>query len=274
MALGILQQRSNEQPGEGEIEPPSQIDLESILLASLHHVHIFRPQSSSSLLATLQSLDIYLLDTTRHHSSTRPLNAIIIDSASAFIWQDRLRDEVSRIEEIGRSPAEVQSEREQKQSFYISDLYGELIKELKRLQRVFSCSVIYTTILWSGKGNNLQHPQSYHPSGPFDLYNPPVVSNKTPAIRSSLPAPWGSFPALRLVVQRDAVRPFPPGMTVREALREASMRQEIVAQGKFSTWVNGWGREEWSRRMEDGVERLNGGMFAFYSRKDGVYISS
>ncbi|RJE17674.1 hypothetical protein PHISCL_09986 [Aspergillus sclerotialis] len=267
----ILQQRFKEQPED--IQLPSQVDLDSILIASLQHVHIFRPQSSSSLLATLHTLDTYLLDTTRHHSSTRPLHTIIIDSASSFIWQDRLRDEVSRIEEIGRPPAEVEFEREQKQSFYLSDLYAELIKELKRLQRIFSCSVIYTTMLWSGKGNSSQHPQSYHPSGPFDLYNPPVVSNKTPAFRSSLPPPWGSFPLLRLVVQRDPVRPFAPGVTVREAEGDAGKRQEIVAQGKFSGWVNGWGREEWSRRMEDAVEKLNGGMFAFYSSRDGVYIS-
>lgn len=266
----ILQQRF-QQPEDIE---PNQVDLESILMASLHHVHIFRPQSSSSLLATLHSLVTYLLDTTRHHSSTRKLDSVIIDSASAFIWEDRLRDEVSRIEDIGRPSTEVEFEREQKQSFYLSDLYAEISKELKELQRIFSCSIIYTTILWSGKGNSSQHPQSYHPSGPFDLYNPPVVSNKTPAFRSSLPPPWGTFPLLRLVVQRDSVRPFPPGMTVREAEGDAGKRQEIVTQGKFSAWVNGWGREEWSRKMEDGVEKLNGGMFTFYSRKDGVYISS
>lgn len=266
VARGILQERLREQPGG--IKPS---DIECILLASLQHVHVFRPQSSSSLLATLHNLDTYLFDLSRHLSSNRPLQAIIIDSASAFFWQDRLRDEISRTEEIGRPLADLERDREQKQSFYQADLYAELVKELKRLQLRFSCAVIYSTMTWTGKSSASLHAQSHRPSGPFDLYNPPVFS-KTPALRPSLPAPWGTFPTLRLLVQRDSVRPFPPSMTARDAEQDAAMRHEVVRQGKFSGWVNGWGQEEWPRRVVDGVERLNGGMFVFYARGQGVEI--
>lgn len=267
VARGILHRRLRDQPET--IEPAH---LEAILLTSLQHVHVLRPQSSSSLLATFHSLDTYLFDLSRHVSSNRRLHAIIIDSASAFFWQDRLRDEVARIEDIGRPLAGIEREREQKQSFYISDLYAELVKELKRLQRRFSCAIIFTTTSLTGKTSSSHHTQSYQTSGPFDLYNPPAPPTKTPALRPFLPAPWGTFPTLRLVVQRDAVRPFPPNITVHNAERDAANRHEVVKQGKFSGWVNGWGQEEWPSRVVDGIDGLNGGMFVFYARSEGVDI--
>ncbi|OJJ36448.1 hypothetical protein ASPWEDRAFT_181455 [Aspergillus wentii DTO 134E9] len=249
-------------------------EIETIIVTSLQHVHMLRPQSSSSLLSTLQKLETYLFDLPRHFSSNRPLHAILIDSASAFFWQDKLRDEVARIEDIGRPPAEVERERSQKQSFYLLDVYVDLVKELKRLQRQFSCVVVYTTIAWSGKSvGGPGHGQPHNPSGPFDLYVPPVPSvPKTPSFRSSLPAPWGTFPTLRLVVQRDVVRPFPPLMTPHEAQRDATMRQEMVVQGRFSGWVNGWGREDWPRRVTEGIEWRNNGMFTFNITRSGVDI--
>lgn len=60
-------------------------------------------------------------------------------------------------------------------------------------------------------------------------------------------------------------------MTIHDTERDAAMRHEVVLQGKFSGWVNGWGRDEWPSRIVDGVERANGGMFAFYVKTNGVY---
>lgn len=257
VAKDIVQKNRRDSPG---------LEIEPSLTAALQHVHIFRPQSSSSLLATLQTLDTYLLDTSRHFSSERPLHAILIDSATAFFWQDKLRDEVSRTENIGRPLAELEHEREQKQTFYLADLYSELANELKRLQRRFTCTVIFTTVSWAGKST----PHDTLHTGPFDLYASPPSAPNTPSLRPSLPSPWGTFPHLRLVVQRDTVRPFPPGMTARDAERDAPMRHEVVVQGKFSGWVNGWGREEWPRRVAEGVERT--GMFVFHVGRNAVDI--
>lgn len=125
--------------------------VESLLLSALHHVHVFRPQSSLSLLATLKYLDAYLLDLNCHFSSSRPLHAILLDSANAFFWQDKLRDEVARIEEIGRSSAEIEREREQNRSFQLGVLYAALVEELRRLQRRFGCAIFYTCMAWGAK---------------------------------------------------------------------------------------------------------------------------
>jgi hypothetical protein len=248
----------------------SQQELDALLVTSLQHVHVFRPQSSPALLSTLQSLDRYLFDLSRHYSSSRPLHAIIIDSASAFFWQDKLHDEVARTEDIGRPYEEIECNRREKKSFYLFDMYADLVAELKRLQQRFSCVVVYTTIAWSGRSRPGQS-STPKPFGPVSLFDPSDVPvSRTPSFRPSLPGPWGIFPTLRLVVQRDKIRPFPPAMTAAEAQREASMRQEFVSKGRFVGWVNGWVREDWPRRVVKELDERNGGMFGFYIGKDGV----
>ncbi|GCB19770.1 DNA repair protein XRCC2 homolog [Aspergillus awamori] len=247
-------------------------EIESMLVISLRHVHVFRPQSSSALLATLQHLDAYVLDLSRHLSSTRPVHTIYLDSASAFLWQDKLQDEIARVEDIGRAHADPEHERTQKQRFQISDLYAAFIAELKGLQRLLGCMVVYTTTVQGrfpgARGGN----PAYTPSGPYDLYTPGPSVAKVPSFGPALPAPWGRFPTLRIVVQRDAVRPFPPTMTAQNAQRGAPRRQEIVSRGRFSGWVNEWRREEWPRRVLEGLKQSNGGKFAFRIGGDGVDI--
>jgi hypothetical protein len=238
--------------------------IETMINSALQHVHIFRPQSSSALLATLRSLDTYLFNVSCHHSASRPLQMIAIDSVTAFYWQDRLRDEVARTEDIGRPRTEIDQEREQKQSFYLSDLYSQLVTELKRLQGRFGCTVVYTATVSGGRPSI----NGYHSAlGPYDR-----SPSRTPALRPALPAPWGIFPTLRLVVHRDLVRSFPPAISAHDARKDAPSRQNIVRQGKFSAWVNSWGREDWPRRLADSVDALNGGCFSFYVRESGVEI--
>lgn len=265
------------QASERQIHPPNLTtqELQSIIVTSLQHVHVFRPHSSASLLATLKSLQAYLLDISRHHSSHRPLHAIFIDSATAFFWQDKLHDDVARTENIGRSIAEIENERNQKRIFFLSDIYAELVQTLKNLQRHFSCIVAYTcNTLHSRSGTGYQgHSQPpQQPSGPFDLYNPSNMkaARSMPSFRCPLPAPWGTFATLRLVVRRDAVRPFPPVMTARDAQRDAIMRQSVVLEGRFLGWVNEWERDEWPRRFVDDLKVKNGGVFSFHVGSDGV----
>lgn len=64
----------------------------SSILTALTHVHIFRPQSQTSLLATLESLPTYFL-TTSHPSLHRPLAFIALDSLTAFHWQSKAAEE-------------------------------------------------------------------------------------------------------------------------------------------------------------------------------------
>ncbi|KAL1963432.1 hypothetical protein VTN77DRAFT_8333 [Rasamsonia byssochlamydoides] len=237
-------------------------DLASLLHDALQHVHVFRPQSSSALLSTLQTLDGYLFDLTRHVSAVRPLHAILLDSASAFYWQDRLRDEVARTEDIGRNPAEIARDREQNRSFHLTVLYGKLVAELRRLQTCFDCAIVYTT--WGIS----RVASSSSSSTPYA-----ALSTGPPSFRPHLPPSWGSFPTLRIVVQRDAVRQFGPETTVAEAERDAPIRQEVVQRGKFSAWVDPWGREEWPLSVLNALNRMpERGGFPFWVRREGVFM--
>ncbi|KAH2112626.1 hypothetical protein KXW75_006135 [Aspergillus fumigatus] len=250
-------------------------ELESVIATSLQHVHVFRPQSSASLLATLGNLQAYLLDGSCHYSSHRPLHAIFIDSATAFFWQDKLRDDVTRTENIGRPVAEVERERNQKRVFSLSDIYAELVQSLKNLQRCFGCIVAYTCNTLNSRsvtGYQSHNQSTQQHSGPFDLENPSNVATarSMPSFRCPLPSPWGAFATLRLVVRRDAVRPFPPMISARDAQRDALMRQNVVLEGRFLGWVNEWEREEWPRRFVDGLKERNGGVFSFHVSRRGV----
>lgn len=195
---------------------------------SLQHVHVLQPASSGSLLATLKTIEAYLLDTQRHVSSTRPLHAILLDSATAFLWQDKLRDQIARIEEIGLPASKIEQHRREHRSFVLGTLYAELVSELRRLQGVFGCAVVYTVTVWT-RG---------------------VEGGGAVGFRSSLPSPWGLFPTLRVVVR-------------------------AVGRGRFEAGVNTWAREDWPRRVVEGLQRINrGGAFSFQAGVDGLVLSS
>ncbi|KAL2867321.1 uncharacterized protein BJX67DRAFT_371983 [Aspergillus lucknowensis] len=253
VARGIVQDKVQTGGGPDSVGSLDN-SIAGLLLTCLQHVHVFRPQSSLALLAALQSLDAYLLDLTRHISANRPVHTIFIDSATAFLWQDKLQEEISRTEDIGRPAAEIERERLQKRSFYLADIYAELVATLKHIQHVFDCTVVYTTTSFHGK------PMS-KPSAPYGSYSPfDTAFPKTSSFRSPLPPPWGLFPTLRLVLQREAVRPFPPSVTVPEAQKEASMRQENVMRGEF----------DWPRRILDELKSRDGGQFVFRVGREGV----
>lgn len=251
------------------------VEIATLIHSTLQHIHIFRPQSSSSLLSTLQSLSGYLL---HHHprpaSQSRHLHAIFIDSLSAFYWTDRLRDEIARTTEIGRPASEIQHAQKQRAAFYMSVLYHDIAAELRQLQGLFECGVVYTTWGITPRSSSSMSSSSFGQGGggggSGNTWPTP------PTFKPHLPAPWNStFPDLRLVVQRDHVRTYPAMATVSEWERDAPIRQSVVHKGKFSAWVDTSTIAAWAggevvlsalRNIPD-----NGG-FPFWVRGDGVFM--
>lgn len=237
--------------------------LELMIDECLRHVHIFRPHSSSSLLATLRTLESYVLHSTEHLSHARRLHAIILDSASAFYWQDRREAEILNIPGVREERAAQQTPGSTSPSdlenLSISQVAQETILSLRHLQRVFSCVIAFTT--W-GLQRALpqrygQDPHSYSHSLPNPL-----------SFRPHLPWPWLTFPTLRLVVSRDTVRASAPFMTVGEEGLDAPSRQAIVARGEFSAWVDMWARESWATGVAERVMAKGG--FGFWVRDSTV----
>lgn len=60
-------------------------NLKQALRRSLCHLHIFRPPSWPSLLATLRSLPAYLFDPNRHESLHRCVHSVILEDMDAFV---------------------------------------------------------------------------------------------------------------------------------------------------------------------------------------------
>ena len=209
--------------------------IEEELLAALRHIHIFRPPSLPSAIATLDSLQTYLFDKARHYSFDRQVAFIAIDSASSFYWQDRAETEDAAFV-ASTSTSTTGSKVPALQSAYV-----QLATSLRNTTQTFSCPAIITA--WHL--NNL----------------PP--SNASRGYRPQLPA---LQPTLRLVMRRLPVRKFPPGISLEQALREAGDRQKAVEEAKFECFVNEWGMDE---RVLQALQRVGGG-FDFTVEEDGV----
>ncbi|KAK5133774.1 hypothetical protein LTR08_007424 [Meristemomyces frigidus] len=187
-------------------------------MALLKHVHILRPQSLSSTVATLDNLPAYLFDESKHHSIDRRVAFVALDSAAAFYWQHRA-DEDDATLLASTTPTSVAPPK--------PSGYAQLATALRRASSSFACPIVLT---------------SWH-LGP----TPPMAHTQgadARSIRPSLPAPLSQMPTLRLVVRRIPVRRFPVGISNEEALREAADRQKAVEGRKFEAVVNEWGVDE------------------------------
>ncbi|KAK4959040.1 hypothetical protein LTR10_003839 [Elasticomyces elasticus] len=190
-------------------------DLEDIVLSSLKHVHIFRPQSLASTTATLETLPSYLLDKSRHYSIDRAVGFVAIDSATAFYWQSKAEEENASI--YASDPDLPPTKRP-------PSTYQQLTAALKASASALCCPLILTT----------------HHLGPF----PTNAHDSTQSLRPTLPAPLSNLPTLRLIVHRLPVRKFPAGISVEEARREAPNRQSAVDAGRFACVLNEWNVDE------------------------------
>ena len=95
---------------------------------SISHVHVFRPQSWSSLLATLRSLPDYLFDGEKHKSMHRSIHSIILDDIDAFVWS--IRNSKSSAASTANP---------------LSTASGQLTTALQKLSSTLSCALILTS---------------------------------------------------------------------------------------------------------------------------------
>lgn len=223
----------------------SEQEISSVVSDSLNHLHIFRPQSSSSLLATLASLPSFLLSSPSTHLSTnRRLGLLAINDLSAFLWQDRLD-----ADEETAPPASIHAEKANSTLFL--ERYRTLISALRHIQHLFSCTIVTTN--WGLA---------------------PVTSIAGhPALRPHLPSLWNSFCMIKIVVERNRVSKFGPGLSAEEAKMEGVQRWKAVEKSDFSGCINWWGNEGWREDVTEGIKGLKlGGRFTFNVTGDGIVM--
>lgn len=201
---------------------------ETLVHESLQHLHVFRPQSHESFINTVAALSTYFLsDTTSHYSANRPIGAIIIHNLSAFFWQD-CQDVEDQKDAALEEPDIQVPDREN--SLFLSR-YRSLVSILRRAQMLFDCPIIATD--WA--------------------LATPVYSGDGSSLRPHLPGIWTSFRTVNVVLQRNSVKKFGPGMSVEEVLAEREQRQEAVDRTGFRGLVNWWDSEGWKEEVRIAV---------------------
>ena len=222
-------------------------EIEQISIISLANLHIFRSQSSLSLISTIRSLPTYLLNPAHHHSSARPLQAIIISNLNAFLAQDRFDSNT----EISNRPAMHHQPYIPNSNFFMSR-HVDLVHAFREIQKIFDCVIIAGS--WS--------------------FTPVQYTANGPILRSYLPSVWNSFCSLRLVIERAQIQKFGPTMSAEEALQEAGRRQEAVEEGRFLCWVNLLGSEDWDDGVHVSLGQLDrNGRFSFRATSSGAMIN-
>ena len=220
-------------------------EISSLISDSLAHLHIFRPQESSSLQATLDSIPSYLLNQhTLHVSANRQLGLIAMNDLSAFLWQDRLNADED-------SDPSTTTRKEKANNSLLLQRYRNLVSSLRHIQQLFSCTIVATN--WS--------------------FAPTTSVANHRSLRPHLPSVWNNFCTVKLIVERDKVPKFGPGMSAEEAANERQQRWGVVEQSGFSGRVNWWGSENWRDEVGEGLGSLaRGGSFQFKVTNMGIIV--
>jgi hypothetical protein len=214
----------------------SEDDSESLAQQALTHVHVFRPQSSQQLIDTLDHLPTYLLDTTAHSSIRRRLGLLVLDSATAFYWQDRFDSETARFEHPEK-PRDKPSRT------------AEIITRLRKLQKAFDCAAAYSTSSMSAAVNK-----------PAQLS---AADTGAPSEARSI-SPWTALATLTLNLSRVDVPRFASHMSLEDCLRDREKRQEAVSNGKFLAEVDRSRSEAWTADVKEEWRKMEaGGSFSF-----------
>jgi len=112
-----------------EIDDVLKAEMKFVIRTALPHLHIFRPQSWSSFLATLDSLPEYLLnDNPQHKSMHRRIHSIILEDIDAFVWSIR-----------NTSPSVSSS------SNTLATASTQLTTRVAKLGKLLSCATILTS---------------------------------------------------------------------------------------------------------------------------------
>lgn len=169
-------------------------DIESMARSALQHLHILTATSTPSLLHTLDHLPTYLLTSTTHHSSLRPLTLLVLNDIDTFTPQDRLAASLARLET---------TDSHLFPSISPLTLQRSLISTLTTLQSRFNCVVLYTTTTTTTEDN--------------ENTTDPFASNALFTLRAN-----------RTMIPR-----FAPQMGLEECTRDRERRREAVRAGKW-----------------------------------------
>ncbi|KAL2441876.1 hypothetical protein ABEF95_016775 [Exophiala dermatitidis] len=216
-------------------ESESESDTTSIALEALQHIHVFRPQSSNQVVTILQSLPEFLFDRSKIQSSVyRHLGLLVLDSATAFYWQDRFDRDMARLGGTESSGMPAAAEKP------TGTTTSGIIECLKSLQRRFDCVVAFTTINYSTTTSTAT--STAPTSGPAATVVGDRRGHDTQPAPDTKPVPstqWSTYATLTLDLSRIAVPQFPPQLTLSECLADADKRFAAMRNTRIQIRVRG-----------------------------------
>lgn len=182
----------------------SDTELDTVAREALNHIHVYRPQSSRSMIEMLSGIRGYLFEPENHFSSSRRLNAILIDGLSSFYWQDRHAGSI---------------EKENGSTEY-QDIYNTLAQRIREVSAQFGAFVVVTN--W----------------GLQMLADSTEDAGMGMSFRSHLPLAWAKLVDVKLVVQRDDPVTFRRGISIVGALQQREKNAGKKDRDCFSGWVD------------------------------------
>lgn len=228
-AVLSAQSSSTEDRGSKTVKTITEADIERIMTQALSHIHVFRPQSFASLEATVDSLEAYLFDNTRHGSGMRSLSAIVVTDATAFSRVERDRVAHANLTFLATSmgqnttsvtgiaiPSNANPIRNADFTARtaVATAVTNLFTLLATVAERFSAQLIYS----ASESLSLSTTTSTNLNANTDMRKSVylIASRK-----------------VSLTVTKRPVRGFPPGTSVAEAMRDAKERNAAVGRAIF-----------------------------------------
>jgi len=193
--------------------------IDEMVNRSLGRLHLFRPSSTVSLAATLTTLPAYLQT---HDRSDVELGMVIVDSLSAFHWQDAFA--------LESDPASAHALR------YV-------VQALGTLRRILSPVFVVTNWALARFGSTPFYRQHLHAPWPTPFVPPSSGAGGTRVDPSEAPfEPTDPLPAvvpvtLHLTLLPGLTAPFPPGASLESVRGERGVEREQQRREAVTTAI-------------------------------------
>ncbi|MCJ1331247.1 hypothetical protein MMC10_007935 [Thelotrema lepadinum] len=250
-------------------------DAHSLVYAALDNLHVFSPETSGGLLATVRSLDSHLLSLQNQAAGDLSVRAIIISDITSFYWEDRQKEEdekaanlgvPSRSEERSSPPLEDQPRPKRSMPFTISSHHASLTSSLSRLTKTFCCPLLLLTTCFYP----MTFPQPLQDQGSLE---------RRPALRSPLPSPWSRLVNIEMILQKQKMgKRIDRNVGLAEPL-DAEQIQRLREDDimKVKGWIDArkWIKASLSETLaEDEVGRLGTSKFEMRIGRADIEIGS
>ena len=201
--------------------------------AALDNLHVFSPDTSAQLLATVRSLESHLLNLQDKAAGDLPLRAIVISDVTSFYWEDRKKEEdqkttslavPSRTETRSSPPLDEEPRPKRSIPFTVSSHHASLTSSLSRLSQTFCCPVLVSTI-------------SFHPVTFPQPLQGRAITETYPTLRSPLPSPWSRLVNIEITLQKQRSR---RGVDSSMGSGEAMEAEQVLITQADAMKIRGW----------------------------------